>query len=107
MKGFREKHIEIFTRYVIFPSLGLSRSGDDSLSEKIKSRDVSQSPQLSVNLAESESDTDSIHDLKGTGGTPLISFLRQTRDETSTTAIDPKARQRMLEGKFESKNTMV
>ncbi|KAI1101287.1 indoleamine 2,3-dioxygenase [Jackrogersella minutella] len=67
---FRNRHVQLVTRYIIVPSR--------------KQSDVS-----TVNLAtaSSRSNQDPGRELTGTGGTALIPFLKQTRDETYSTGI--------------------
>ncbi|KAI1063051.1 hypothetical protein LB507_005591 [Fusarium sp. FIESC RH6] len=62
---FRNKHIQIVTRYIILPS----RQGK-----------TSSGPQ---NLASSSLKKGKEEELTGTGGTTLVPFLKQSRDETS------------------------
>ncbi|KAL7621014.1 hypothetical protein AAE478_008326 [Parahypoxylon ruwenzoriense] len=64
---FRNRHMQIVTRYIIVPS------------RKKRSQD------LPINLAadaSSKSNRPSPGELTGTGGTALVPFLRRTRDET-------------------------
>ncbi|KND91040.1 Indoleamine 2,3-dioxygenase [Tolypocladium ophioglossoides CBS 100239] len=65
LSGFRNKHIQIVTRYVILPSKqpwkGAARQ----------------------NLASSSSERNGDEELTGTGGTMLVPFLKKARDETS------------------------
>lgn len=60
---FRNKHIQIVTRYIILPSRQSAKGGRQ-------------------NLASSSTDKDR-QELTGTGGTKLVPFLKQSRDETS------------------------
>ena len=62
---FRNKHIQIVTRYIILPS----RQGK-----------MGGGPQ---NLASSSLKKGKEEELTGTGGTTLVPFLKQSRDETS------------------------
>lgn len=66
---FRDIHIQIVTRYIITPSrqqVPPSTSG------------------MNIAIASTNSDTKGLH---GTGGTQLIPFLKQSRDETRRTAL--------------------
>ncbi|KAF4988839.1 hypothetical protein FGRMN_9513 [Fusarium graminum] len=60
---FRNKHIQIVTRYIILPSRQGSKSGPQNLA--------------------SSSSKKAGEELTGTGGTTLVPFLKQSRDETS------------------------
>ena len=64
LSEFRNKHIQIVTRYIILPS----RQPWKGESRK--------------NLASSSSTGKGREELTGTGGTKLVPFLRQVRDET-------------------------
>ncbi|KAH6887697.1 Indoleamine 2,3-dioxygenase [Thelonectria olida] len=63
LSTFRNKHIQIVTRYIILPSRQASKGGRQ-------------------NLASSSSQKDG-QELTGTGGTTLVPFLKQSRDETT------------------------
>lgn len=63
MGDFRRKHIQVVTRYVIIPS-------------------TRQAAGTNVNLASASSKAEGAAELKGTGGTSLRDFLKQSRDET-------------------------
>ncbi|KAI0838142.1 indoleamine 2,3-dioxygenase [Hypoxylon sp. FL0890] len=64
---FRNRHMQLVTRYIIVPSR-------------------KQNPVPTVNLATASSRRTG-KELTGTGGTALIPFLKQTRDETYLTGI--------------------
>lgn len=68
LKSFRDKHIQIVTRYIIL--------------QAHKKTSSSQSNVLRSGLSKSHGKKE----LKGTGGTALIPFLKQCRDETGSAA---------------------
>ncbi|KAH9894503.1 Indoleamine 2,3-dioxygenase [Xylariomycetidae sp. FL2044] len=70
---FREKHIQIVTRYIILPSRKAQQS-QAARHKKLSASSIKASGRSG--LAEEASE------LKGTGGTTLIPFLKQGRDET-------------------------
>ncbi|KZZ89630.1 indoleamine 2,3-dioxygenase pyrrole 2,3-dioxygenase [Moelleriella libera RCEF 2490] len=71
LSDFRDKHIQLVTRYIIIPSR-------QPWTEGVARRQ---------NLASSSSSTHKVEQgLMGTGGTQLIPFLRTSRDETSHAA---------------------
>lgn len=72
MKAFRDKHIQIVTRYIIIQAQKAKKLG----SEGTKT--------LRAGLA--KSNTEKTKELRGTGGTALLPFLKQCRDETGNTA---------------------
>ncbi|PFH56639.1 hypothetical protein XA68_16207 [Ophiocordyceps unilateralis] len=77
LSGFRDKHIAIVTRYIINPSR----------EARAHSRSREPVARKRINLA-----TASVHvqdrGHKGTGGTALIPFLKQARDETGEPAVE-------------------
>lgn len=68
LKSFRDKHIQIVTRYIILQA----HKKDSSSKSKV----------LRSGLSKSQGKKDQ----KGTGGTALIPFLKQCRDETGSSA---------------------
>lgn len=68
--SFRDKHIQMVTRYIILPS----KQGHGALA----SRTIRQRH----NLASSSSSRKGDVELTGTGGTALVPFLKTARDET-------------------------
>lgn len=86
LRGLRDKHINIVTRYVIVKSReskSLARS--TSPVATYRKVDLASASQLDANASSKKN-------LKGTGGTALIPFLKQARDETGEPAIDSWAR---------------
>lgn len=74
LSAFRDKHIAIVTRYIITPS------------REVRARSRSQSRKR-VNLAAASQNAQT-KGQTGTGGTALIPFLKQARDETGEPAIE-------------------
>ena len=70
LAAFRDVHIQIVTRYIILPS------------RKAPSTETS-----GLNLAVASTNKTSAEGLSGTGGTELIPFLKQSRDETNGAAL--------------------
>jgi indoleamine 2,3-dioxygenase len=71
---FRDRHIQIVTRYIIIPSRTKSKAQEVGAVINLASASMIAN-QDRVNIDGPE--------LHGTGGTQLIPFLRQTRDETN------------------------
>jgi indoleamine 2,3-dioxygenase len=67
---FRDIHIQIVTRYIITPS---------------KQQVPPSTTGMNLAIASTNSDTKGLH---GTGGTQLLPFLKQSRDETKNTALE-------------------
>jgi indoleamine 2,3-dioxygenase len=91
LRAFRDKHINIVSRYIILKSRE-SRSLSRSKSP------VAERRKVNIASASRENKNDPAgkkKNLKGTGGTALIPFLKQARDETGEPAIDSWARRVM------------
>jgi indoleamine 2,3-dioxygenase len=86
LRAFRDKHINIVSRYIIIKSRE-SRSHSRSRSPEVLRR--------KQNIATASKAKEDKKDLKGTGGTALMPFLKQARDETGEPAIDPWVRKLM------------
>ncbi|KAF1965946.1 indoleamine 2,3-dioxygenase family protein [Bimuria novae-zelandiae CBS 107.79] len=89
LRALRDKHIQIVSRYIIIKSRE-SRSASRSLSPK-------EAATQRLNLANTVRQGNS-KKLRGTGGTALIPFLKQARDETGEPAIDAWARRLLNNG---------
>lgn len=91
LRAFRDRHIQMVSRYIIVKSRE-SRSHSRSFSR--------EAPR--VNLATAGRQTNgngkSTTQPRGTGGTALIPFLKQARDETGEPAIDAWARRLLNNG---------
>ncbi|ORY13209.1 indoleamine 2,3-dioxygenase family protein [Clohesyomyces aquaticus] len=98
LRTFRDKHIQMVSRYIIIKSRE-SRSHSRSLSPKHASAQR-------VNIANTLDRTGG-KKLRGTGGTALIPFLKQARDETGEPAIDAWARRLLNNGPAEYTNDGV
>lgn len=70
LESFRDIHIQIVARYIIRPSRQRISTGHRG-----------------VNLAIASAGPDVRKDLHGTGGTELLPFLKQSRDETRAAAV--------------------
>lgn len=69
---FRNKHLQIVARYIVLPSK--------------RGYDGGKPMDGKVDLARPSQSSKDLHQLTGTGGTSLLPFLKQTRDETSQAA---------------------
>ncbi|EME50077.1 hypothetical protein DOTSEDRAFT_68814 [Dothistroma septosporum NZE10] len=83
LSAFRDRHIQIVSRYIIIQSAATKKSEKDKPHEE-KSKKVN----LAHRTKSASKDGEAKKDLKGTGGTSLIPFLRQARDETGEPAVD-------------------
>ena len=110
LRGFRDKHIQIVSRYIIIQAKaakknsppvtetagageGTTRSSAHVGSDKRLTSTTA--PPQKANLASAEATKKG---LTGTGGTALIPFLKQARDETGEPAIGPIAKRLFLGG---------
>ncbi|KAM0716420.1 hypothetical protein Q7P37_007865 [Cladosporium fusiforme] len=75
LSGFRDMHIQLVTRYIILPS------------RMSKPRQDGGRKDLATSTTELVSGKHSMKELVGTGGTKLIPFLRDSRDETLETTV--------------------
>ena len=92
LRSLRDKHIQLVSRYIIIKSRE-TQSTARSLSPKPANTQR-------VNLANTMARTGS-KKLRGTGGTALIPFLKQARDETGEPAIDAWAKRLLNNGPAE------
>lgn len=74
LSQFRDRHIQIVSRYVIIPSRTKSKVYEEKTVRNLAS--------ASMKVGSKEGSKDGPELLHGTGGTQLMPFLRQTRDET-------------------------
>ncbi|EOD48702.1 putative indoleamine -dioxygenase subfamily protein [Neofusicoccum parvum UCRNP2] len=102
LRAFRDKHIQMVSRYIIVKSRE-SRSQSRSLSpahggsQRVNLASANRRQQASVGSVGMEG-AGRKKDLRGTGGTALIPFLKQARDETGEPAIDAWARRLLNNG---------
>lgn len=86
LSAFRDKHIQIVSRYIIIQSNAAKKREER---EKSEQKNSPQEKSKKINLAHRSKDSkDEKKELVGTGGTSLVSFLRQARDETGEQAVD-------------------
>lgn len=76
LKTFRDKHIRIVTRYIVIQAQKEHTMGSENV----------QKSTLRAGLAGAKRDDGKDGVLRGTGGTALLPFLKQCRDETGNTA---------------------
>ncbi|KAJ9662814.1 tryptophan 2,3- dioxygenase [Coniosporium apollinis] len=97
LRAFRDKHIQMVSRYIIVKSRE-SRSHSRSLSPRAAPPSAPAAP-TRINIARPPATSKKdAKNLRGTGGTALIPFLKQARDETGEPAIDAWARRLLTNG---------
>ncbi|OJJ44356.1 hypothetical protein ASPZODRAFT_153814 [Penicilliopsis zonata CBS 506.65] len=93
LRNLRDKHIQIVSRYIVVKSRE-ARSQSSSVSNGL-----SMNRPGAMNLATvHHGDSSSNKKLRGTGGTALIPFLKQARDETGEPAINSWAKRLLTNG---------
>jgi len=99
LRSLRDKHIQLVSRYIIVKSRE-SRSHSRSLSPRSAPNNQPQPLNLATahKTHKREDPRPGSKKLRGTGGTALIPFLKQARDETGEPAIDPWARRLLSNG---------
>ena len=94
LRSLRDKHIQMVSRYIIVKSRE-SRSHSRSLSPRAAPQPINLATAMKTNSRDSRPGSKK---LRGTGGTALIPFLKQARDETGEPAIDAWARRLLSNG---------
>ncbi|KAI9802661.1 MAG: hypothetical protein M1825_002683 [Sarcosagium campestre] len=97
LRHFRDKHVQMVSRYIIIKSRE-SRSSRRSISPRAAPQPLNLASAMSK-----VSPTGRSKELRGTGGTALIPFLKQARDETGEPAIDAWARRLLSNGPADGK----
>lgn len=108
LSKLRDIHIAIVTRYIVTPSRAeraRSRSrSPEVVRKRVNLATASREPQTPSHrkrgpqgiALDTSSPPEGKKDLKGTGGTQLMSFLKQARDETGDPAVSDWARRFMI-----------
>jgi len=95
LRAFRDKHIQMVSRYIIVKSR-------ESRSQSVSSESAPSPAVNKMNIANASRNKNGANgekgSLRGTGGTALIPFLKQARDETGEPAIDAWARRLLNNG---------
>lgn len=94
LRSLRDKHIQMVSRYIIVKSRE-SRSHSRSLSPRAAPQPINLATAMKNNNRDSRPESKK---LRGTGGTALIPFLKQARDETGEPAIDAWAKRLLSNG---------
>lgn len=99
LRALRDKHIQMVSRYIIVKSResrSMSRTRRESSPEPAPRRGQGIA---SIQYDRPQADTQRKKKMRGTGGTALIPFLKQARDETGEPAIDEWARKLLMGGR--------
>lgn len=84
LSAMRDKHIQMVSRYIVIQSKSV-REDDVHASKSTPKINLATRPKVDMDGKKNKS-------LKGTGGSSLIAFLRQARDETGQPAVQDWAR---------------
>lgn len=87
LTNFRSTHVQIVTRYIIHPSTAEKRRVAALSGSRPSVRRLSKNPETETPRQGLARDEASKKGLRGTGGTKLIPFLKQARDETMEPAL--------------------
>lgn len=83
LRVFRDKHINIVARYIVVQSRELRSKSPEAARKKTNIATASQ---------QNKNNPMSKQDLRGTGGTALLPFLKQARDETGEPTLNQWAK---------------
>jgi indoleamine 2,3-dioxygenase len=98
LRAFRDKHIQMVSRYIIIKSRE-SRAHSRSISPRAAPKPINIAAASTSNAHQARKNgKPGSQRLRGTGGTALIPFLKQARDETGEPAIDAWARRLLSNG---------
>ncbi|KAK7754824.1 Indoleamine 2,3-dioxygenase [Diatrype stigma] len=96
LRAFRDIHIAIVTRYIVLPSRANRARSRSRSPEAVRKTAPAPPPAAAANnLATASRNEADQRKVKGTGGTALIPFLKQARDETGEPAVGDWARRFM------------
>ncbi|KAI9226838.1 MAG: Indoleamine 2,3-dioxygenase [Piptocephalis tieghemiana] len=105
LSKFRSEHVRIVTMYIVIPARkGPARGGAPTIQVNQKDDDPSKDLPLSEDSSDPSSTQDKLKSIgglarhvsgkvvRGTGGTDVIPFLKQMRDETLNTRVVPPSK---------------
>jgi indoleamine 2,3-dioxygenase len=101
LRSLRDKHIQMVSRYIIVKSResrSMSRTRRESSPEPV-SRGGTGIASIRYGRSDETASGQKKKKMRGTGGTALIPFLKQARDETGEPAIDAWARKLLMGGR--------
>jgi indoleamine 2,3-dioxygenase len=99
LRSLRDKHIQMVSRYIIVKSResrSMSRTRQESSPDPAPRRGQGIA---SISYDRPQEGSQRKKKMRGTGGTALIPFLKQARDETGEPAIDEWARKLLMGGR--------
>lgn len=103
LRTLRDKHLQMVSRYIIVKSResrSISRNrGATSPDIPSRGTGIASIRYERSSRSDQREEKPSANRMRGTGGTALISFLKQARDETGEPAIDAWARKLLMGGR--------
>lgn len=96
LSALRDKHIQMVSRYIIIPSSQAKKDSKPAAEETKHATKVNLAHRPKRGADGKLDEEDKKKSLKGTGGSSLIPFLRQARDETGEPAVEAWARQLLI-----------
>ncbi len=109
LRALRDKHIQMVSRYIIVKSResrSMSRTRRESSPEPVQ-RGGAGLAAIRYDRPEESNIAQKKKKMRGTGGTALIPFLKQARDETGEPAIDAWARKLLMGGRRTEADTEI
>jgi len=107
LKEFRDSHMVIVTLYIINPAREARRAASDSspsassASSLMERKDEVESEYIGQSLFPAEEkDEENQKALKGTGGTDLVQFLKNVRDQTRSAVLFTPSSTSLMESTF-------
>ena len=101
LRSLRDKHIQMVSRYIIVKSRESRSKSPTDRSDAPKKQNLARPAKTGPGVSGSKKG------LKGTGGTALIPFLKQARDETGDPAIGAWARRLLSNGPGDMKTATL
>ncbi|KAF2140661.1 uncharacterized protein K452DRAFT_273378 [Aplosporella prunicola CBS 121167] len=98
LRAFRDVHIQMVSRYIIIKSRESASRTGATPHQRTNLASANKMQTITAGSVGAEASGSGKKDLRGTGGTALIPFLKQARDETGEPAIDAWARRLLGNG---------
>ena len=96
LSALRDKHIQMVSRYIIVKSHEAAAKKEKEMPEAEKTKDATRVNLASRPKASKDGKDDEKKALKGTGGSSLIPFLQQARNETGEPAVEAWSRRLLV-----------
>lgn len=107
LRALRDKHIQMVTRYIIIKSREAKKAAGTANTTSATSQAPPSPPAEPAPVRADRKVKTGNNKLRGTGGTALLPFLKQARDETGEPAIYPWAKRLLSNGPADSKSASL